>query len=58
MQFNPLLQKNMHFHQDNLNMLHIDSLRTLYISDKGTLEMDKAQESQTMFFTTLHFKTN
>ena len=48
----------MHYHQDNINTLHTDSLKTPYIRKEGTAEKDTAQYGQTMFFTTFHLKTN
>ena len=42
----------------NFNTLQIDSSETPCIPKDNTLETDIAQDGQTMFFTTLHFKTN
>ena len=48
----------MHYHQNILRILHIDSLETPSIPKEGTLEKDTAQDSHTMLITTLYFKTN
>ena len=47
---------NMHYHKHSLNTLHFDSLETAYLPRDGTLEMDTAQDGQTMSFITLFFK--
>ena len=49
---------NMHYHQDNFNTLHVNNFDTEHISIDCTLEMDTAQDGETIFFTIPPFKTN